>query len=40
MSGRNPRLFTDLCDDAALIRHDSQKLTSLLAYMEREMLVG
>ncbi|CAB4602005.1 unannotated protein [freshwater metagenome] len=40
MSGRNPRVFTDLRDNGALIRHDWRKLTSLLTHMAREMLVG
>ncbi len=40
MSGRNPRVFTDIRDDDVLIRHDCQKLTSLLTHMAREMLVG
>lgn len=33
-------VVADLCDDGALIRHDPQKLTSLLAHMAREMLIG
>ncbi len=33
-------VVADLRDDAALIHHDPRKLTSLLAHMAREMLVG
>jgi uncharacterized cofD-like protein len=33
-------VVADLRDDVALIRHDCQKLTSLLTHMAREMLVG
>jgi uncharacterized cofD-like protein len=33
-------VVADLRDDRALILHDSQKLTSLLAHMAKEMLVG
>lgn len=40
MSGRNPRVLTDLRDAAARIRHDCRKLTSLLTHMARELLVG
>ena len=40
MSGQSPRLVADLRDDGALIHHDFRKLTSLLAHMVRELLVG
>jgi hypothetical protein len=40
MSGRSPRAIADLGDDGALIHNESRKLTSLLTYMAREMLVG
>jgi len=40
MNEGGPRVFVDLRDDGALIRHDGRKLTSLLAYMARELLVG
>jgi hypothetical protein len=40
MSGRSPRVIADLGDDGALIHDESRKLTSLLTYMVREMLVG
>jgi hypothetical protein len=40
MSERDWRVFIDFCHDGALIRHDSRKLTSLLAYMACELLVG
>ena len=40
MSGRSPRAIVDLVNDGALIHNESRKLTSLLTYMAREMLVG
>ena len=40
MSGQSPRLVADLRDVGPIIHHDSRKLTSLLAHMARELLVG